>query len=93
MVYARQTDDFVVKNIKKHNFLDIYDVITQNDVILCFLTEHHQISQKILHKLGYDLLGKHTPNEAKKGMKDNFCLKNTKNDKKCQLYDVIMTSR
>ena len=38
MVYARQTDDFVVKNIKKHNFLDIYDVITQNDVILRFLT-------------------------------------------------------
>ena len=38
MVYARQTDDFVVKNIKKNKFLDIYDVITQNDVILQFFT-------------------------------------------------------
>ena len=38
MVYERQTYDFVVKNIKKHNFLNIYDVITQNDVILRFLT-------------------------------------------------------
>ena len=28
MVYARQTDDFVVKNVKKYNILDIYDVIT-----------------------------------------------------------------
>ena len=35
-------------------------------------------SSKILHKLEYDLLGKHTPNEAKKGMKDNFCLKKHK---------------
>ena len=37
MVCARQTDDFVVKKRQKHHFLDINDVITQNDVILRFL--------------------------------------------------------
>ena len=33
MVYARQTDNFVVKIVKNRHFHDINDVITQNDVI------------------------------------------------------------
>ena len=37
MVYARQTDDLVVKNIKKENFLVIYDVITQMTSFYGFL--------------------------------------------------------
>ena len=37
MVYVGQTDDFVVKNVKKCHFLDIYDIVTQNDVSLRFL--------------------------------------------------------
>ena len=38
-------------------------------------------------------MGKNTQKVDKKGMKCNFCPKNAKNDKKCQLNDVIMTSR